>query len=100
VVKVDDNEQVQKLSLEDLRTQLDLKGPYDDIFKNKEGKISFGNILLHMEYLWRSCKFLIGNGEFIYLIYYTTIAYMGYFYSFLYYGFHLFDIIVSFLLLS
>jgi len=85
------------------------KGPEDEIFKksviftDKYGeeieKISknFGNFFTKTQFFWVSARILFTNNEFLYMVFYILVSWMGVFISEIAYCLHLYDVIVNFI---
>ena len=91
----ENNFDLSKIKLNDLRNLVKVKGKYDGIFIDKYTlKRNYGHNFIHFEIIWTDIKFLFGDASFMYMMFYILISLIGLTVSEIAYCFHLFDIIV------
>lgn len=81
------------------RYQMNTKGPYSDCFQIK-GKRHFGSLFGYCYYYTKSFILLFRDSSLIYLCFYIVCSVVGFFYSPIFYCFHLLDIIHRFPMLQ
>lgn len=88
------------LPMMEARKILMTQGPEADEFyvPDGDGKAvwNLGHLALKLEYYWLSLSFVVGNGEFRFLLIYFTLSLQGLFTSPIFYAFHLLDMINRF----
>ena len=72
---------------------LKTRGPNFKLFR-RNGKLYFGHFFIKLVYLWNSCKFIILNPQFFGNAFYLTVSILALNYSWIFYSFQLFEIMV------